>query len=394
MEERRGPQCQGWTVVRLILNNASTLKGGSEQVALSFIGECQKFSENVYHVVICGNLAAQIDQQQYPNNIIFHVLDKRPAGSLINFYHTMHWFERLALRVQPDCVVATGGHGYWRPARIPVLAGFNMPHYVYPESPFLKSQPFKKWIYWSIRKHIDFHCYNRVDALFVQTDDVKRRLASKLKVNRIYTVSNTLHPAFFDARGSSAEDLLPERGDRIRLLTVSAYYPHKNLEVIPKVLDRLRACGRNDIVFVLTLKNDDFQRVVPSQYHNSVLNVGPLPIAKVPGLYHECDFMFLPTLLECFSASYAEAMAMGKPIITSDMGFAHTVCKDAALYFDPMNPSDIAEKIILLASAPDLRAQLVVRGRKLMKTFGNSEDRAREILRICKEMVKNSKKAR
>jgi len=379
--------------MKLILNNASTLKGGSEQVALSFIRECRKFPEHEYHVVVCENLAAQINQEEYPDNFTFHVLDKRPADGLINWCRKILWFERLASRIKPDCIIATGGHGYWTPKRIPVVTGFNMPHYVYPESPFIRSQRLKKRIYWSVRAQIDLYFFNRVDVLFVQTEDVKSRLAARLKTKRICTISNTLNPVFSESASSTTECLLPERDDRIRLLTVSAYYPHKNLEIIPKVLDCLRAHGRNDIVFVLTLKNEDFQRVVPSRYHDSVLNVGPQPIAKVPGIYQECDFMFLPTLLECFSASYAEAMAMGKPIITSDMGFAHTVCQDAALYFDPMNPDFIAESIIRLTSSPDLQAQLVVRGRKRMKTFGNSEDRAREILRICGETVKNSMKA-
>ena len=57
--------------------------------------------------------------------------------------------------------------------------------------------------------------------------------------------------------------------------------------------------------------------------------------------------MFLPTFLECFSASYAEAMLMKKPIITSNLGFAQNVCKDAAVYFDPCNPEDIIDKIFV-----------------------------------------------
>ena len=57
---------------------------------------------------------------------------------------------------------------------------------------------------------------------------------------------------------------------------------------------------------------------------NRIINVGPIKSAECPSLYSECDIMFFSTLLECFSASYAEAMIMKKPIITTDMGFAHT----------------------------------------------------------------------
>ena len=47
-----------------------------------------------------------------------------------------------------------------------------------------------------------------------------------------------------------------------------------------------------------------------------LLAVGGVDIRECPSLYEQCDFMFLPTLLECFSASYAEAMKMRRPILT------------------------------------------------------------------------------
>jgi glycosyltransferase involved in cell wall biosynthesis len=98
--------------------------------------------------------------------------------------------------------------------------------------------------------------------------------------------------------------------------------------------------------------------------------------------------MFLPTLLECFSASYAEAMKLQKPIITSDMGFAHTVCKDAALYANPMDENNIAAKIIELSTSYELQENLVKKGVERLQMFGTSQDRARRYIQICQSLVK------
>jgi glycosyltransferase involved in cell wall biosynthesis len=98
--------------------------------------------------------------------------------------------------------------------------------------------------------------------------------------------------------------------------------------------------------------------------------------------------MFLPTLLECFSASYAEAMQLNKPIITSDMGFAHTVCKDAALYVNSMDADDIASKIIELSTSYELQQDLVSKGVKRLEVFGSSHDRAKRYLEICEALIK------
>ena len=68
-------------------------------------------------------------------------------------------------------------------------------------------------------------------------------------------------------------------------------------------------------------------------------------VENCPKLYNQADAMFLPTLLETFSASYPEAMKMERPILTSDLDFAKDICGDAALYFNPLDSYDIANKI-------------------------------------------------
>lgn len=78
--------------------------------------------------------------------------------------------------------------------------------------------------------------------------------------------------------------------------------------------------------------------------------IGAVNIRQVPHLYEQSNVMFLPTLLECFSASYTEAMRMQVPILTTDLGFAHSICAEAACYFQPTSASDLGEKIVRLAS--------------------------------------------
>ena len=104
-----------------------------------------------------------------------------------------------------------------------------------------------------------------------------------------------------------------------RFVTISAFYQHKNLELIGDVAKVLEQKGRKNFEFVLTIKPEELERVLKGQAHITTVDQVPL---KCPSLYRECDTMFLPTLAECFSASYPEAMIMNKPIITTDLGFA------------------------------------------------------------------------
>ena len=107
-----------------------------------------------------------------------------------------------------------------------------------------------------------------------------------------------------------------------------------------------------------------------------------------PKLYNSCDAMFLPSHLECFSASYAEAMKMEKPILTSDLSFAHTVCGNAALYFDNTNPEDISSKIKCLFHDKTLYSKLIKNGTEQLKSYMDSKQRASSYLDICRSIAK------
>ena len=98
-------------------------------------------------------------------------------------------------------------------------------------------------------------------------------------------------------------------------------------------------------------------------------------------MYRTCDICFLPTLLETFSANYPEAMAIGLPIVTTDLGFAHDVCDDAALYFHPRDPRAAAAAIFRLLDDPQLWQRQIERGKKVLARFPSPEARYQAYVR-------------
>jgi len=371
--------------MKIIINASSIFKGGAEQVADSFINECKKIPEHEYHVLLRDNIKSNLNIKDFPENFIFYDIKKRPGSGIINLYNSLRYFDTIEKEIQPDVVISTGGHGFWR-SEAPVIGGFNIPHYIYPDSPYFEQIGIKKKLFWWLKKKIDLIFYRRLDAIFVQTEDVKVRLSKLIKDIPIHVVSNTVNACFFDYEKDKR--ILPKRnGKEFRFLTLSAYYPHKNLDIIKEVLDILFSKSIENIKFVLTLPEDKFEKFIDKKYADNIINVGPVPINDCPILYRECDAMFLPTLLECFSASYAEAMKMEKPILTSDLGFAHTVCNKAALYFDPLDPADIVESIELLINDDSIYDRLVREGTKEFKKFNSPAERARAYIKIAENQL-------
>ncbi|HTL09366.1 MAG TPA: hypothetical protein VL307_13945, partial [Chitinophagaceae bacterium] len=92
-------------------------------------------------------------------------------------------------------------------------------------------------------------------------------------------------------------------------------------------------------------------------------------------------------MLECFSASYPEAMVMQKPVLTSDLSFARSICRDAAMYFDPLNPADIADTIVRLMTDKSLYDRLVMNGLQRVKDFPTAAQRAAAYIALCEQIV-------
>ena len=202
------------------------------------------------------------------------------------------------------------------------------------------------------------------------------------------TVSNT-YGSQYDTIQSDYRQQLPKKGkDEYRFLLLSGYYKHKNIEIINEICAQLINIEYDKhIRFVLTLPQNEFHQVIKSEYHHIVYNVGPQKPTNCPGLYKECDAIFLPTLLECFSATYAEAMKMEVPIITTDLGFAHSVCGKAALYFKPGNADDATTQIVKLYQNKTLQAELVALGKEEMKKFNTAAQRAQKYIAICQKIL-------
>lgn len=376
--------------MKLLINTATTYKGGSVQVAQSFITECKAFDQHEYVVVLGLKLAEQLDRKDFPGNFRFIEIPYRPATKVKHLWYQEKFLQKIEKQEKPDVVFTTSGPAYWR-SEAPHLIGYNLPHYIYRDSPFFnlvsKSSKWKWWMKGSLIRHY----YRRdADLLVGQTEDVAKRANKWLNIPAA-TVSNTCSDAFHAyPKGKQSEKYIKPDG-KFRVLTISGYYPHKHLEIIEGISKYLDENCVKNIRFVLTLGNDEFKEKFSESTRRYIDNVGPVSNTEAPALYSDCQAMFLPTLLECFSASYPESMVMEKPIITTSMGFATSICGDAALYFEPLHAEKAYQRIMELSTSEELRKSLVEKGLKQLKTFNTPQERAKAYLCLCEQLLNHIK---
>lgn len=374
-----------------IIINASNLRiGGGMQVAHSFINECIPLNEHQYHVFLSKEMDEILNQQLFPPNFRFY----RIQNSTSSYNGRRRLAEELSILekgISPDIVFSVFGPTYWKPRTTTHIAGFANSIYIYKDSPFFKIISRGKWLNLKLREIIHMRSFkNHSDVLISETEDISGHLKRIFSNKPIFTVGNTCHQVFSNEALWTNKIRLPEfKG--FTLLTISAMYLHKNLSIIPAVVDYIKNQYPSfQFRFVLTIKEDQFENLT-SDHKQHILFIGKVSVSECPQLYKQANAMFLPTLLESFSANYPEAMKMEIPILTSRLPFATSLCGDAALYFDPLSAKDIGETIFQLASSIELQQQLVENGKRRLSSFPTPQQRARQYLTICEKYnLKNS----
>ena len=113
-----------------------------------------------------------------------------------------------------------------------------------------------------------------------------------------------------------------------------------------------------------------------------IYNFGPVPHEGCAEIYRECDAVILPSSLESFSNTIAEAWAMQKPLVISDLDWARSCCGEGAVYIRYRDSDDIARKLIMLKESPEYAKAIIEAGRRMQSTYPTSRERFAQYLEL------------
>ena len=80
----------------------------------------------------------------------------------------------------------------------------------------------------------------------------------------------------------------------------------------------------------------------------NIVFTGYIDFSHIPYLYKLSNGLVLPSLFESISIPVFEAIELNVPIISSNLNGLIEQTRNEGVYFDPLNCSDIAEKIEML----------------------------------------------
>lgn len=169
-------------------------------------------------------------------------------------------------------------------------------------------------------------------------------------------------------------DELGIKGDY--LMYVGSAYPHKNLEKLIEAFGLL-AKDFSNLQLVLVGKNNFFyERLkvfaaahLPPETRERVIFAGYRSDEEIARLYRQAKVYVFPSLLEGFGLPPLEAQNFGLPVVSSDRSCLPEILGDSALYFDPENILDMAEKIKTALNDENLRQKLIIAGEANIKKY-------------------------
>jgi len=212
----------------------------------------------------------------------------------------------------------------------------------------------------------------RADALIVPSRDTKNTIMNMCNKSPIviHHGVDTQYFKFNDVARNRVRKELSVRDNEYLALFVGILHKHKDVITLINAIPRVIRKNKN-IKFLIVGRGDEYEKMTS---RIAELNIEKRVIVKkfvenINDYYSACDMFVMPSLVEEFGLVYVEALAAGLPVIAANIKIAHEVLGDSAIFFEPRNSEDLADKIMELSSNRHLYDQLKEKGLERVKHF-------------------------
>ena len=361
--------------MKILINTISTKKhsGGAFQISQNFMLKSLEHSDVEWYHITSQDVDDAIGEKfAHLKGTHYFVFPTQPdfRGS---YKQVKKQVAELEAKIQPDVVYSITAPSYFTFKTREVMR-FTNPWVTHPNKYSWSTMSFlpklKQWLYCLNQKRLMKAAY----AFVTQTETTKKgimRITGK-PTEKVCVVNNVL-PGVFKTMDNTpiVED------DWINVACVGAPVPHKNMDIIPDVIDELAKIGIKNVRFHTTIPVDNpmmakvVDRCAELGYKDRLINHGRVSQKELGEMYRRCQFCFLPTLLEVFSASTVEAMYFNLPIIATDFPFNTEVLADACLYYEPKNAKDAANQLAKMIADKEVQATMRERMARQLAIYGD-----------------------
>jgi glycosyltransferase involved in cell wall biosynthesis len=312
------------------------------------------------------------------------------------------WWEQVKLRrflvkEKVDVLFSTANFGMYRCPVKQILLVRNTLYFSKPyQQLFLPRHSLKKRIAFRLRRWLICLSVRSADIVMTPTQAMLDELrdfvdvpSHKALVNPYGVESASPSPG---APPVQSETGRSDPGHLCKLLYVSLYAEHKNLNTLLKAIPLLNENGAGKFLLQTTADptwegaawtvthQEDIDLTKEPGISPWVRLLRPLPRERMEQLYLDSDIFVFPSLTESFGFPMAEAMSYGLPIVAADTPVNREICGEAAVYFRPLDPADLARQVRRVATDQAVRQPLQIEGRRRAATMCRWDEHVRRVL--------------
>jgi glycosyltransferase involved in cell wall biosynthesis len=224
----------------------------------------------------------------------------------------------------------------------------------------------------------------RAKRIVALSNAAREMIISRFSVpdDKVVVAQNGLSQALCRQLSAPETDRATERihqltGGRPYLLSVSAFYEYKNLLRLIRAFAQVSSIVTHQLILVgaeTTQVTTDSLRNLACQLgiQDRVAFAGRIAHEDIVAFYRHSSALIMPSLEETFGLPIVEAMMVGCPVITSNIGSMAEIAGEAAQLVDPWSVDDIAKGIRKVLSETSYRNNLKTRGNEQVRRFINN----------------------
>jgi len=258
-------------------------------------------------------------------------------------------------------------------------------------------QPVLKLLAYRLFDLYEKHAFLKRQDAIVVVDNFNRELVKKYLGLNAFTVRSGP-----DFKHFSYKEKRPP-GRTFKILTSGILMPHRRFEDTISALPLLLAKGLDPYLTIIGDTDND------KKYYNRLRELadklkledrvsflGRVSEEKLVESYHDHHLYVFQHHLQSDGLSPFEAAASGCPLIVSKTAGCHEVLRDGetALFIEPKNPADIAEKISRLVIDPVLYSHLAENANRFIRANFSWEKYADGVLAVADKVMKEGRQMR